>query len=76
MDIAINSGLSLLELRDVTLARAEEEVAREMTLRLPVAQRNLEELQIEAKRRSEEIESDNNSDLGSGLRNDSRVGLE
>jgi hypothetical protein len=76
MDIAINSGLSLLELRDVTLARAEEEVAREMTLRLPVAQRNLDELQIEAKRRSEEIESSSSSDLGNGLRNDLKVGLE
>jgi hypothetical protein len=35
MDIAINSGLSLLELRDVTLARAEEEDAREIALRIP-----------------------------------------
>ena len=33
VDIAINSGLSLLELRDVTLARAEEEDAREIVLR-------------------------------------------
>ena len=35
MDIAINSGLTLLELRDVTLARAEEEAAREIVLRIP-----------------------------------------
>ena len=35
MDIAINSGLALLELRDVTLARAEEETAREIVLRIP-----------------------------------------
>jgi len=35
IDVAINSGLSLLELRDVTLARAEEEDAREIVLRLP-----------------------------------------
>jgi hypothetical protein len=35
MDIAINSGLTLLELRDVTLARAEEEDAREIVLRIP-----------------------------------------
>jgi hypothetical protein len=33
--IALNSGLSLLELRDVTLARAEEEDAREIILRIP-----------------------------------------
>ncbi len=35
-DIIIGSGLSLLELRDIRLRRAEEEVAREMMLRLPV----------------------------------------
>jgi hypothetical protein len=35
MDIAINSSLSLLELRDVSLARAEEEDAREIVLRIP-----------------------------------------
>ena len=35
LGIAINSGLSLLELRDVTLARAEEEDAREIVLRIP-----------------------------------------
>ncbi len=35
IDIAINSGLSLLELRDVSLARAEEEDAREIVLRIP-----------------------------------------
>jgi hypothetical protein len=35
MDIVINSGLSLLDLRDITLARAEEEEAREIVLRIP-----------------------------------------
>jgi hypothetical protein len=39
MDIAINSALSLLELRDVTLARAEEETAREIILRIPRSER-------------------------------------
>src|ERR1700675_1474014 len=39
MDIAINSGLSLLELRDVVLARAEEEDAREIALRIPRSER-------------------------------------
>jgi hypothetical protein len=34
-DIVINSGLSLLDLRDITLARAEEEEAREIVLRIP-----------------------------------------
>lgn len=44
MDIAINSGLSLLELRDVTLARAEEEYAREMVLRIPRSEKLKSEL--------------------------------
>jgi hypothetical protein len=35
ISIAINSGLSLLELRDISLARAEEEDAREIGLRIP-----------------------------------------
>jgi hypothetical protein len=54
MDIAINSGLSLLELRDVTLARAEEEVSREVALRIPVSNRALEELRVAALDRSHE----------------------
>jgi len=41
MDIAINSALTLLQLRDVNLARAEDEVGREISLRLPVAERNI-----------------------------------
>lgn len=36
-DFAINAALSLLQFRDVTLARAEEEVSRELVLGLPVA---------------------------------------
>jgi hypothetical protein len=43
-DIALNSGLALLELRDVTLARAEEEDAREITLRIPRSERLQKEL--------------------------------
>jgi Putative bacterial lipoprotein (DUF799) len=39
IDIAIDSGLTLLELRDVTLARAEEENAREIVLRIPRSSR-------------------------------------
>jgi hypothetical protein len=39
IDIAINSGLTLLELRDVTLARAEEEDTREIVLRIPRSSR-------------------------------------
>ena len=53
MDIAINSGLSLLELRDVTLARAEEEDAREIVLRLPRSEKLKNELIEEARRHDE-----------------------
>lgn len=54
IDVAINSGLSLLELRDVTLARAEEEDAREIVLRLPRSEKLKSEL-IEAARRHDEL---------------------
>src|SRR5260370_31851373 len=53
MDIAINSGLSLLELRDMTLARAEEEDAREIVLRLPRSEKLKNEVIEEARRRAE-----------------------
>jgi len=45
IDIAINSVLSLIQLRDIWLARAEYEVGHEIILRLPTAQRNISELQ-------------------------------
>lgn len=45
-DIAINSAESLLQLRDVVLARSEEEVCREIVLRIPVS----EELRLEIAR--------------------------
>jgi hypothetical protein len=38
MDIAINSAESLLQLRDIQLARSEEEVCRELVLRIPVSE--------------------------------------
>jgi hypothetical protein len=47
-DIAINSVLNVLELRDITLARAENEVGREIVLRLPVAERNVSDFKTEA----------------------------
>ncbi len=37
-DIAINSAEALLQLRDVQLARSEEEVSREIVLRIPVSE--------------------------------------
>lgn len=56
VDIAINSGLSLLELRDVTLARAEEEDAREIALRIPRSEKLKNALVEEALDQSEESE--------------------
>jgi hypothetical protein len=43
IDIAINSVLSLIQLRDISLARTEYEVGREIVLRLPKAERNISE---------------------------------
>jgi hypothetical protein len=48
VDIAINSGISLLQLRDVELARAEEEDAREIALRIPRSEKLENELIEEA----------------------------
>ena len=57
VDIAINSGISLLQLRDVELARAEEEDAREIVLRIPRSEKLKSEL-IEQARRHDELEAD------------------
>ena len=54
LDIGVNSALSLLELRDVTLARAEDEVSREIALRVPVSDKTLTDLQMAARAREEE----------------------
>jgi hypothetical protein len=48
IDIAINSALGLLQLRDVVLARAEEEDAREIVLRIPRSERLQRQLIEEA----------------------------
>jgi hypothetical protein len=48
IDIVINSALNVLELRDLTLARAEHEVGREIVLRLPVAERNVSDFKTQA----------------------------
>jgi Putative bacterial lipoprotein (DUF799) len=52
--IAINSGMTLLELRDVTLARAEDEVSREIAFRIPVSSRSIADLQEAARARADE----------------------
>jgi hypothetical protein len=48
IDIAINSAFTLLQLRDIVLARAEDESAREIVLRIPRSQRLQDELIEEA----------------------------
>jgi putative lipoprotein DUF799 len=54
LDIGVNSALSLLELRDVTLARAEDEVSREIALRVPVSDKTLTDLEMAARARENE----------------------
>ena len=49
IDMAINSVLSLIHLRDISLARTEYEVGREIVMRLPKVERNISELQAAAK---------------------------
>jgi hypothetical protein len=49
MDIGINSALTLLHMRDINLARAEDEVGREIALRLPIAERNVATLIADAR---------------------------
>jgi hypothetical protein len=55
-DILINSAESLLQLRDVVLARAEEEVARELVIRIPPSQTLRSQVASEAVRRAREAE--------------------
>jgi hypothetical protein len=69
IDIAINSGLSLLELRDVTLARAEEEDAREIVLRIPRSEKLKSDL-IEEARRMDALEASASDIHWSSIRSD------
>ena len=48
IDMGINSALTLLQLHDVNLARAEEDISREIVLRLPVAEPNVAALTAKA----------------------------
>lgn len=57
-DVAINSVMTLLEFRDVTLARAEEEVSRELVLRIPVSDKLRSELAARALEHAEQADSD------------------
>jgi len=55
-DILINSAESLLQLRDVELARAEEEVARELVIRIPPSDTLRSRIAREAIRKAREAE--------------------
>jgi hypothetical protein len=55
-DILINSAESLLQLRDVELARAEEEVARELIIRIPVSEKLRTEMASTAIQRAKEAD--------------------
>ena len=57
-DIAVNSLLTLLEFRDVTLARAEEEVSRELVLRIPISEKLRAQLASDALRHADEVEAE------------------
>ena len=55
-DIIINSASNLLELRDIVLARAEEETCREIVHRIPVSQELKSRIERSALRWADETE--------------------
>jgi hypothetical protein len=57
IDMVIDSGVSLAHLRDITLARTEYEVGREIGLSLPTAQQNLSEFLAGAKEETRRLDS-------------------
>ena len=57
-DIVVNSLLTLLEFRDVTLARAEEEVSRELVLRIPTSEKLTTNVASDALRHADEVEAE------------------
>jgi hypothetical protein len=56
-DALINSVMTLLEFRDVTLARAEEEVGRELVLRIPASEKLKAQIASDALKHADEVES-------------------
>ena len=60
-DILINSAESLLQLRDVVLARSEEEVCRELVLRIPISE-NLR-LEIAGQALDSDVRNENSKTL-------------
>jgi len=56
-DIAINSAQNILQLRDINLARAEEEACREIVRRIPISSRLRETVEQQALAQSEASEA-------------------
>ncbi|HKD67325.1 MAG TPA: hypothetical protein VKB84_10830 [Candidatus Binataceae bacterium] len=56
-DIAINSAENILQLRDINLARAEEEACREVVKRIPRSQRLINEMAVDAREREIRLEA-------------------
>jgi hypothetical protein len=56
-DIAINSAENLLELRDINLARAEEEACREVVRRIPVSAQLVTEVAANAREHEIRVEA-------------------
>jgi hypothetical protein len=58
IDIVINSVETLIDLRDIKLARAEYEVGREIVMRLPTARLNIAQLQKAAIDKERELDEE------------------
>ena len=56
-DILVNSALTLLDFRDVTLARAEAEVSRELVLRIPVSDKLRQQMETAAIAHADAVEA-------------------
>ena len=56
-DIIINSAMTLLDFRNVTLARAEDEVSRELVLRIPVSEKLKQQMADAAVAHANEVEA-------------------
>ena len=69
-DIVINSAESLLQLRDIVLARSEEEVCRELVLRIPVSENlrlQIAQQALETSARNENSARDENSTMPASM---------
>ena len=65
IDIAINSVMTLIDLRDLRLARAEYEVGREIVMRLPVANHNISQLENDAVRKERSLDEESEAPAAS-----------